>query len=169
MGSTKAYKYYCLIFFVIFFSCSQNIKVVEEKNLTGRLIRVEINNHSYEIGITHLFKNIIERDIIKRGGEAVESGESLLIQVDILDVKAIPASFDKKDVANSYNLNVKTDIKIYGLDKETRRLIKSFKLTPVNNYTVKSLTDAEIERQISLEKSASEISSVILSSLATLP
>ena len=59
MGSQKACKYYCLIVFFIFFSCSTKIKSLEEKNLLGKVIRVEVNNNSYEAGITHIFKGII--------------------------------------------------------------------------------------------------------------
>lgn len=169
MGSKEACKYYCLIVFFIFFSCSTKIKSLDEKNLSGKIIRVEVNNNSYEAGITHIFKGIIENDIIKRGGEVTEIGENIKIYVNIIDIKTTPVTFDKKDFANSYNLIVKSDIKIYDVGGQKEKLIKGFSLSPIYSYSIKGLTDSEIERQLSIEKAVFEISSVIISNLIALP
>ncbi len=169
MGTKKTCKYYYLILLIVLFACSTEIKRLEEKNLAGKLIRVDVNNSSYEVGITHIFKNVIETDIIKRGGNVTEIGENIKISVDIIEIKSDPISFDKRDVANIYNLTVKANIKIYAVDKDKENILKNFRLTPNYNYEVKGLTDGELKRQLSIEKAAHEISSIIISNLVIMP
>lgn len=169
MGSKKAYKYYCLVIILFLLGCSTSIKEVKDKNLQGKIIRVEINNNTYEVGITHIFKSILEDVLLKRGATPVEVGESIKVQINILDIKANPVSFDKRDIANSYNLTVIASIKIFGIEGDKEKILKEFKLSPTFNYAVKGLTDAEIERQLVIEKAAFEISSIIFDYLTMLP
>lgn len=138
--------------------------------LTGKVVRVEVNNNTYEAGITHLFKDAIEKDIIQNGGIITEVGENLKIYVDIIELKTIPVTFDKKYIANSYNLIVKTNIKFFSVDANGEKMLKEISISPIYNYNVKKdITDTEIERQLSLDKAVFEISSIILNNLIAMP
>ncbi len=169
MGAKKACKYYCLIIILLFSSCVYSVKSMDEKSLQGKTIRVEVNNNTYEVGISHIFKGIMEDILLKRGARPVEVDEQLKVQINISDIKAQPVTFDKKDTANSYSLKVISDIKIFTVSSNNEKLIKELRLTPVYNYVVKGLTDAEIERQLAIEKAALEISAIIYDYLSTLP
>ncbi len=169
MGAKKVGKYYCLIIILFFWGCISSIKSIDENNLKDRLIRVEVNNHTYEVGISHIFKAIMEDILIKRGATAVEFDEQFKIQINISDIKTKPLTFDKKDIANSYSLTIISYIRIYSINNNEEKLIKEFRLSPVYSYPVKGLTDAEIERQLAIQKAAFEISAIIYDYLIMLP
>lgn len=170
MGSQKTCKYNLLnvyfkfiltiTFFFFLAACGITVKSYKTELLSNQKVRVDVQNKTYEAGVTFILKDACESALIKSGAQVVDTEEEYLVKIELKEVKAKPVSFSVADVATNYSLEVKGSFKIFIIKDDKKMLLMEDDFSPVKGYTASSsnVELTETKRQLAIMQAAYEIS-----------
>ncbi len=137
--------------------CGVTVKSYDQKNLSHLKVRVEVQNKTYEAGLSYIFKDACEAALFKRGAEIVNFNENLFIEITIKEIKAVPVSFGAEDIATNYNLSMNGSFRVFRIEGNNKKLLLEDGFSSVQNYHVSNVEMTETKRQLSIMQAAYEI------------
>lgn len=164
----KLYKLIALFLLLFTCSCGVTVKSFDNKVISALKVRVEVQNKTYEAGVTYIMKDACEASLVRQGATIVDVNEDYLILLVVKEIKAIPISFSTADIATNYNLFVNGGYKIVKVAGKERKVVLEDSFSTVQNYSAGNAELTEIKRQLSIMQAAYEISESIKDRLSML-
>lgn len=154
-------KFYLLLLVYFIYGCGITVNTYQQKSLADTKIKVEVQNRTFDAGVTYIFKDACEASFVKKGATVVDADENYFIALEIKEIKATPVSFNTTDIATNYNLNLKGSFKIIKVEGNSKKVLIEDSFSNLQTFSVANVDLTEIKRQLSIMQAAYEISESI--------